>query len=280
MALLYGVFFFWLMYGFAMCGSFLLESYGEENKMNAFISTRQELLKHLGVEPLSGLTTAQAQKSRETHGPNVLTREKPESLLKRIWKAATEPMIIMLIMAGLIALVVNIIRGATGGEVDYLECLGVFAAIFLSVIITVVMEGKSAKAFEALSKISDNLQIKAIRDGNTVMLSQREIVVGDILLLATGDKIPADGRLLESAGLAADESALTGESIPAKKDAALEIQDPKTPLAERGNMLYCGNFITSGHCKMVVTAVGDATEFGKIARELTQAKDSATPLQE
>jgi Ca2+-transporting ATPase len=248
--------------------------------MNAFTSTKQDLLKHLGAGPHSGLTAEQAQKSREAHGPNVLTREKPESLAMRIWKAATEPMIIMLIMAGLIALVVNIIRGATGGEVDYLECVGVFAAIFLSVIITVVMEGKSAKAFEALSKISDNLQIKAIRDGGTVMLGQQDIVVGDILLLSTGDKIPADGRLLESVGLAADESALTGESVPAKKDAGLEILDPKTPLAERGNMLYCGNFITNGYCKMVVTAVGDATEFGKIARELSQSKASATPLQE
>ncbi len=248
--------------------------------MNEFMSPKQELLKHLGAEPLSGLTAKRVQRNQEVYGSNVLTRQKPESLIRRIWKAATEPMIIMLIMAGLIALVVNMIRGATGGEADYLECVGVFAAISLSVIITVVMEGKSAKAFEALSKISDNMQIKAIRDGNTIMLNQQDIVVGDILLLSTGDKIPADGRLLESVGLTADESALTGESLPAKKDAELEISDLKTPLAERGNMLYCGNFITNGYCKMVVTAVGDSTEFGKIAHELAESKDSSTPLQE
>ena len=85
-----------------------------------------------------------------------------------------------------------------------------------------------AKAFEALSQISDNTMIKAIRGGNTIMLSQKDIVVGDILLLATGDKIPADGRLLESVGLTADESALTGESVPAKKNAEFEIADEKT----------------------------------------------------
>lgn len=248
--------------------------------MNEFMSSKQELLNSLGAEPHSGLTDEGVQKNRQTYGSNVLTRQKPESLIRRIWKAATEPMIIMLIMAGVIALVVNVIRGATGGESDYLECVGVFAAISLSVIITVVMESKSAKAFEALSKISDNMQVKGIRTGNTVMLSQQDIVVGDILLLSTGDKIPADGRLLESVGLTADESALTGESVPAKKDAEFEIADPKTPLAERSNMLYCGNFITNGYCKMVVTAVGDATEFGKIARELTESKDSSTPLQE
>lgn len=248
--------------------------------MTEFTSPKQELLALFNAEPASGLTTEQVTKNRERYGANVLTRQKPESLVRRIIKAATEPMIIMLIMAGVIALVVNIIRGVTGGEADYLECVGVFAAISLSVIITVVMEGKSAKAFEALSKISDNVQVKAIRDGNTVMLNQQEIVVGDILLLSTGEKIPADGRLLESTGLSADESALTGESLPTKKNAELDISDPKTPLAERGNMLYCGNFITNGYCKMVVTAVGDATEFGKIARELTQSKESTTPLQE
>lgn len=248
--------------------------------MKDFMEKRDVLLEHLHTDAASGLTEEQAGKNRQQHGANTLTRQKQDSLLRRIWNAATEPMIIMLIMAGIIALAVNIIQGATGGEADLLECVGIFAAISLSVIITVVMEGKSAKAFEALSKISDNTIIKAIRSGNAVMLNQEDIVAGDILLLATGDKIPADGRLLESVGLTADESALTGESVSAKKNAEYEIDDEKTPLAERANMLYCGNFITNGYCKMVVTAVGDSTEFGKIARELTESKSSSTPLQE
>lgn len=248
--------------------------------MTEFIEAKGDLLKRLCTDAASGLKAKQVEENRQKHGANVLTRQKPESLLRRIWNSATEPMIIMLIMAGIIALAVNIIRGVTGGEADYLEVVGVFAAISLSVIITVVMEGRSAKAFEALSRISDNTVVKAIRDGNTIMLSQDEIVVGDILLLSTGDKIPADGRLLESTGLTADESALTGESSPAKKSAEFEIGDEKTPLAERGNMLYCGNFITNGYCKMLVTAVGDSTEFGKIAHELTEAQQSSTPLQE
>ena len=248
--------------------------------MTEFMQPKQALMERFETDAAEGLTAAQVEKSRLQYGGNTLTRQKAESLLRRIWNAATEPMIIMLIMAGVIALVVNIIRGVTGGEADYFEVVGIFAAISLSVIITVVMEGRSAKAFEALSEISDNTVVKAIRGGATVMLSQEDIVAGDILLLSTGDKIPADGRLLESVGLTADESALTGESVPAKKNADLEIADEQLPLAERANMLYRGNFITNGYCKMVVTAVGDATEFGKIARELTESKASSTPLQE
>ncbi len=248
--------------------------------MNEFMESKDLLLKRCKTDDALGLTAEQAEENRRQYGANVLTRKKPESLLRRIWNAAKEPMIIMLIMAGVIALAVNIIKGATGGESDYLEVVGIFAAISLSVIITVVMEGRSAKAFEALSDISNNTVVKALRDGSTVMLNQEDIVVGDVVLLATGDKIPADGRLITSTGLTADESALTGESVPAKKDAAFETDDEKLPLAERANMLYSGNYITNGYGTMVVTAVGDSTEFGKIARELTDLKQSSTPLQE
>lgn len=248
--------------------------------MKEFQENTRDLLKRLNTDGSVGLSEQQVEVQKEQYGNNTLTKEKPESMLKRIVEAAKEPMILMLIMAGVIALLVNIIRATTGSEADFMECLGIFAAIFLSVLITVIMEGKSAKAFEALSKISDDTMIKVIRDGNTLLLGQKDIVVGDIVLLATGDRVPADGRLLNSSGMAADESALTGESLPAKKDAELLILDEKTPLAERANMVYSGNYITSGYGKMVVTAVGDHTEFGNIARELTNVERTSTPLQE
>jgi len=248
--------------------------------MREYLGTREELLKSLSVNLETGLTAVQAEQSAAEHGSNKLTKTKPESLLKRIWHSATEPMILMLIAAGLIALAVNIIRTVTGGEADFLECVGIFAAISLSVIITVVMEGRSATAFEALSKINEDVLVKVLRSGNPIMLNQKDIVVGDTLILATGDKIPADGRLMESMGLAADESALTGESVPAQKDADYIISDEKTPVAERANMLYSGTYITSGFGKLLVTAVGDKTEFGKIARELSVTEKSTTPLQE
>lgn len=248
--------------------------------MYEFQEKKRDLIRQLSTNESFGLTADQVESNRNTYGSNSLTRVKPESLFRRIIGAASEPMILMLIMAGVIALVVNIIRAYTGSEADFLECVGIFVAISLSVLITVVMEGRSAKAFEELSKISDDTVVKVLRNGDTLMLSQKDIVAGDIVLLSTGDKIPADGRLLQSSGLAADESALTGESVPAKKDADYIISDAKTPLAERANMLYSGNYITSGHGTMVVTAVGDYTEFGKIAKELTGTERASTPLQE
>ncbi|HEX3026494.1 MAG TPA: calcium-translocating P-type ATPase, PMCA-type [Clostridia bacterium] len=248
--------------------------------MKEFLGTRENLTNQFHTDPMLGLSVGQAAQNQEKYGRNTLTKEKSKSLTKRIFEASVEPMILMLIMAGIIDIAVNIIRASTGGEADFLECIGIFVAISLSVVITVVMEGKSAKAFEALSKIGEDATVKAIRDGETIILSQKDLAVGDIVLLATGDKIPADGRLLEGVGLESDESALTGESVPVKKDAETILTDEKTPLAERSNMLYSGNYITNGYGKMMITAVGDSTEFGKIAKELTQTGRSSTPLQE
>ncbi len=248
--------------------------------MSDFTKTRYEVIESYSSNENSGLSYEGAQKNIERFGQNSLTKKKGDSLLKRIWDASTEPMLLMLIAAGLIALAVNIIRSFTGGEADYLECVGVFVAIALSVVISVVMEGRSAKAFEALSKINGNVIVRAIRNGKTVKLNKDEIATGDILLLSAGDKIPADCRLIESVSLRVDESALTGESFAVKKDSELEISDEKTPLAERANMIYSGTFITEGHCKAIVTAVGDKTEFGKIASELTGNEKASTPLQE
>lgn len=127
--------------------------------MSDFTKTRDEVLKCYSSNTDKGLSEQQAKENIEKFGSNSLTKKKADSLLKRIWDASTEPMLLMLIAAGIIALVVNIIRSFTGGEADYLECVGVFAAIALSVVISVVMEGKSAKAFEALSKINGNLML-------------------------------------------------------------------------------------------------------------------------
>lgn len=248
--------------------------------MKEFLGTRESLLSQFRTDALAGLTPAQAAQNQEKYGRNTLTGEKPKSLAKRVFEAASEPMILLLILAGVIDIAVNVIRASTGGEADFLECIGIFVAISLSVVITVVMEGKSAKAFEALSKIGEDTSVKVIRGGETVILSQRELAAGDIVLLSAGDRIPADGRFLEGVGLESDESALTGESVPVKKDAEALLSDEKTPLAERVNMLYSGNYVTNGYGKMAVTAVGDGTEFGKIARELTRTGRSSTPLQE
>lgn len=248
--------------------------------MKEFTKTREELLSEFSSDSTNGLTSNAVEKNREKFGSNSLTKKKSDSLLKRIWDASTEPMLLMLIAAGLIALAVNIFRKVTGGEADFLECIGVFVAIALSVVISVIMEGRSAKAFEALSKINSNMTVKVVRNGKTVSVSSEDIVVGDVLLVSAGDKLPADGRLLSAVDLSVNESVLTGESYPVKKDADAVIDDEKLPLAERVNMLYSGTFVTEGQGKILITAVGDKTEFGKIAGELNGQSKSNTPLQE
>ena len=248
--------------------------------MTDFLADKTDLADGLGVNPAFGLSDAQVKINAEKYGSNSLKKAKPQSLLKRIWSSVTEPMILLLMLAAFIALFVNIASEVSGGETDILKVIGIFAAISVSVVITVAMEGKSAKAFEALNRINEDIVVKALRNGNAIMLNQRDVVTGDVLLLSTGDKIPADGRLLESTELSCDESSLTGESIPAKKNANIDITDEKTPLAERHNMLYSGTFITNGFGKLLVTAVGDKTEFGKIANELSGSKKTTTPLQE
>ena len=185
----------------------------------------------------------------------------------------------MLIFAAIITLAVNITRYFTGGEYNFLECVGIFAAIALSVVITIITEGKSAKAFEALNKINEDTLIKVIRNGEPQLITQKEIVVGDIIMIETGDKIVADGRLFSSNDLSVDESALTGESLPVKKDAEFVCQK-STPVAERANMLYSGCFVSAGNGQMLVTGVGNDTEFGQIAQELSSIEKTTTPLQE
>ena len=246
---------------------------------DAFVMSREELLAKTGTDSEKGLNPEQVEKSRSTYGTNSFVRRSHESLAKRIWDASTEPMLVMLIFAAIITLAVNITRYFTGGEYNFLECVGIFAAIALSVVITIITEGKSAKAFEALNKINEDTLIKVIRNGEPQLITQKEIVVGDIIMIETGDKIVADGRLLSSNDLSVDESALTGESLPVKKDAEFVCQK-STPVAERANMLYSGCFVSAGNGQMLVTGVGNDTEFGQIAQELSSIEKTTTPLQE
>lgn len=248
--------------------------------MKEFLGKKEEWISHFGADTKDGLTDQKAKQNARQYGRNILTRQKADSLWKRIWTAAKEPMILMLMAAGGIALLVNIIRAVTGSETDFLECIGVFAAILLSIAITVSMEGKSARAFEALNQLNEDTQVKVLREGRVLQLHQKEIVAGDILSLSAGDKIPADGRLLESMELTVNESVLTGESLPVSKEAEFLTADETTPVAERRNMLYRGTYITAGVSRLLVTAVGDTTEFGKIAAELSGKDPQSTPLQE
>lgn len=239
----------------------------------------EEAVKELSSDAHSGLASGQVQENAEKYGRNVFSETKKKSLLRRIWEAATEPMLILLFFAWLITIAVNVVKEVQTGDGDFIECIGILVAIAISVVLTVVMEGRSAKAFEELNKIKEGIEIKVVRDGIVQYIPQSELVVGDIVYLETGNKVVADGRLIESVSLMSDESSLTGESVPVEKNASAVLAGD-VPVAERTNMVFSGCFITGGTGKMVVTGVGDNTEFGLIAREIQGDAEGQTPLQE
>ncbi len=247
--------------------------------MQFYDKSAEEAVRALSSDAHAGLAAGQVQENAEKYGRNAFSERKKKSLFRRIWEAATEPMLILLFFAWIITIAVNVVKEVRTGDGDFIECVGILVAIAVSVVLTVVMEGRSAKAFEELNKIKEGIEIKVVRDGIVQYIPQSELVVGDIVYLETGNKAVADGRLLESVSLASDESSLTGESVPVEKDASAILPEG-TPVAERKNMVFSGCFITGGTGRMIVTGVGDQTEFGLIAREIQSGGEGQTPLQE
>ena len=245
----------------------------------AFCTPAEEVLRALGGDRHRGLDDEAVRASRERHGANELARPEPIGWLRRLVEAFREPMILLLVLALLIMVGVNVAHLLTDGETEFAECVGVALAILLSVGISVGMEGRSAKAFEALRGMGADVRPRVLRGGRSFRIPQSELVVGDVMFVGTGDKLTADGRLIESNGLVADESALTGESAPVEKEADAQVAEG-APVAERPTMLYAGSYVTAGTGLMVVTAVGMHTEFGRIAAALANQNTGKTPLQE
>lgn len=237
-----------------------------------------EVANKFNTNRFSGLSFKAYNDNLVKYGKNVLTKEKGKGIFKKVFSALKEPMLIILIFSFLIAFGTELGKFLKSGEGDFLECGGILLAIVLSVSITLIMEGSSEKAFAALNKIYDNLRVNVIREGQTVTVKQSEIVVGDLILLESGDKVVADGRLIDGNSLSVDESALTGESNAVNKNHNL-VLSTVTPLADRKNCLFSGTFVTSGSGKMLVTAVGDNTEIGSIAGALGKDKSEPSPLQ-
>ncbi|WP_125153264.1 calcium-translocating P-type ATPase, PMCA-type [Clostridium rectalis] len=248
--------------------------------MKAFNEDIKETLQRIGTNPQIGLTKEEVKINAVKYGVNEFKKENSKPFIMKIIHVAKEPMILILIIAVIITFGINLIRYFNNGQVDFIESLGIFVAISLAIIITVIMENRSEKAFEALDKIKENIKVKVIRNGDICLIPQKDLVVGDIIKFQTGDRIPVDGRIIESISLSVNESSLTGESLPVKKDANIVFKDDKTPVGKRRNMLYAGCFIISGSGTIVVTEVGEKTEFGNIARELSREDKGSTPLQE
>jgi len=234
-----------------------------------FQKEAQEVISELNSHEETGLSTAEVEARILRYGKNVFTPKEKGSMFTKIIDSLKEPLIIILLISGSISLAMNHI----------VDGLGIFVAVLIASSIAIIQEGKSDKAFEALSKLSDDVQVKVVRDSKIVSISQSDLTIGDIIHLETGDKVPADARVVHSSSLAIDESMLTGEADAASKSSA-KIEREKCPLAERKNMLYSGTMVIEGRAIAIVTYIGDETEMGKIANELKEEETSQTPLQQ
>lgn len=182
-------------------------------------------------------------------------------------------MVIILLIAAIISFVISYINH----ENDFIDPIIIFFIITINALIGFIQENKAEKSIDALKKITRPTS-NVIRNSSIQNIPADEIVPGDIILIETGNYIPADARLISSINLKIDEAMLTGESIPIEKNADL-ILNPDTLLADRINMIYCGSFATSGRGKAIVTSIGMNTQVGKIADMIMTNDDSETPLQ-
>lgn len=222
--------------------------------------------------PAGGLNDEAVKKSRRKYGANVLTKAKKPTFFTRLIKSLLEPMTLILEFALIITLGVNIGNVLSGAEGDFYESAGIFAAILISATLTATMESKSEKAFEMLEKFSKNLTVNVVRGGEIKIVNYSELCVGDCVLLESGDKVTADGVIIDCDDLFAEESVLTGESRAVKKHKYVA-----GDIAE-SNMLWSGTYVRSGTAKMTVLAVGDNAQIGKIAGDLTEKNNISAPL--
>ena len=226
-----------------------------------------------------GLTDAEVIKSRRENGTNILTPPKKIPLWKQFLSKFSDPLIIILLIAGFLSIGIACYEyiGLDKTWEVYFEPVGIFIAIFLATGIAFIFEVKAGRQFAILNQVNDDEPIEVIRNGNATMVPKKDIVVGDIVLLTTGDEIPADGTLLEAVSLNVDESSLTGEPICHKSTRKEDADKDATYATDR---VLRGTKVMEGHGIFRVDSVGDNTENGKVF-EAAQIDDSVkTPLNE
>lgn len=216
-----------------------------------------------------GLTDEQVLKSRIEHGVNLLTPPKRPSLWKLYLEKFEDPVVRVLLVAALFSLLISIV------ENEYAETIGIIMAILLATGIGFFFEYDAGKKFDLLNAVNEETLVKVIRNGRVQEIPRKEVVVGDIVLLETGEEVPADGALLEAVSLQVNESNLTGEPVVSKTTVEADFDEEATYAS---NHILRGTTIVDGHGSMCVEAVGDATEIGKVARRSTEQSTEPTPL--
>lgn len=242
----------------------------QNNWFNKNIKNVEEELK---TNTEKGLTEEQVSKIREEKGYNELQEAKKKNIIQRFLDQFKDFSIIVLIIAAIVSGIVGISEGE--GITDTIIILIV---VIVNAVIGVVQESKAEKSLEALQKLSDHAS-KVIRNGKMSVIPARELVPGDIVVLDTGDYIPADLRIIEAINLKSQESSLTGESVPVEK-VTETIDDENIGIGDRKNMLFSSSLVTYGRGKGIVVETGMSTEVGKIAGMINSTEKQETPLQQ
>lgn len=235
---------------------------------------RETVIEELHSDPKKGLTAGQAAEKLVACGENRLREKKKKTGFERFLDQFKDVMILILLAAAAVSFVVACVEGEPK---EFFEPGLILLIVILNAIMGVVQESKAEKALDALKNLSAP-HARVIRDGEEKVIDAAGLVPGDLILLEAGDFVPADARLLQSASLKSEESALTGESLPSEKDAG-QIIPGNAPLGDRSNMVFAGCSITYGTARAMVTATGMNTEMGKIADLLEQEEENQTPLQ-
>ena len=227
------------------------------------MSAKKEDFYHLG------LTDEQVLQSREKNGVNLLTPPKRPSIWKLYLEKFEDPVVRVLLVAALFSLVISVI------ENEYAETIGIIVAILLATGIGFFFEYDANKKFDLLNAVNEETLVKVIRNGRVQEVPRKDVVVGDIIVLETGEEIPADGELIEAISLQVNESNLTGEPVVSKTTREEDF-DPEATYAS--NHVMRGTTVVDGHGVMRVLHVGDATEIGKVAKQSTEQSTEPTPL--
>ena len=243
--------------------------------MRLYSLSREELAKRLTTDLAAGLTEEKAGEKLAQYGENRLREKKKKTNGQRFLDQFKDMMILILLAAAAVSFVLAVMGGEAS---EFFEPVLILLIVVVNAAMGVMQESRAEKALDALKNLSAP-HARVIRDKKEQVIPARELVPGDLMLLEAGDFVPADGRLVESSSLKVEESALTGESVPAEKSAQ-GVVDENASLGDRVNMVYSGCSVTYGRGSALVTATGMDTEMGKIAGLLEGEKEGQTPLQQ
>ena len=236
-----------------------------------FTKSQEQVLNELNVNPKEGLSTEEVKKRLEKYGYNKLKSKAKKSLLELFIAQLKDVLIYVLIGAAIVNVIAHGLEGIT-------DAIIILLVVFINAIVGVVQESKAEKALEALQQMTTPKSLVR-RDGEVIEVSSEELVPGDILIIEAGRFIPADVRLLETANLQIEESALTGESVPSEKNANFITSDEKIGVGDKENMAFMSTMATYGRGEAVIVGTAMETEIGKIAKILDEDNENLTPLQ-